>query len=503
MFGTLHTRLIAAFAFVIFLSLTLAGGAFALLLAEYQSQREADRLQELALPIAYQVRTLQFQGASASDIDSFLERQASELGVRIAVLDGGGIVLYDTSREVTGMRIPIPTPAAESTRRVGRVFRGAFQSNRGETLYFAAPVRMPPSPLGERVEQSLQRQEPTYLAVLAPSASLQAALAELWPRLWLSALISLLVSVAVALFLSSSIARPLSRITRASEEIARGRYEQEIPVGGRDEVSRLAAAFNHMASEVARSHRAMRDLLANVSHDLRTPLTSVQGFSQAMLDGTLKDADAYAEAGRIINEESARMQRLVDDLLYLSRIESGQAAIERRPVALAEVVEACVSRAQRRADAADVHLGVNLASKPTVDGDGGRLEQVLDNLLDNALRHTPPGGFVTVRLEQTPVGGYAALSVRNTGSYIPPQELSRVFERFYQVDKARSGPSGRSGLGLAIAREIVEAHHGAITASSSREEGTTFRVQLPLTGSARPAETRARAEKPAFSPLHG
>lgn len=476
MFGTLRTRLIAAFAFVIFLSLGLSSLAIVLLLAEYQTQREMSRLQDLALPIAYQVRALQFQGASQGDIEAFLERQATELRVRIAVIDPSGIVINDTAREAMGTRVSLP----EIPRRVVRIIRGSLQGGRGEVHFFAAPVRLPPSNIGEEVERVLGRTDPSYLALLAPSQSLQAAWVELWPRLAGAALISLLVSIGVALILSNSISRPLARITRASEEVARGNYDQAIPVHGRDEVARLASAFNYMTREVARSQRAMRDLLANVSHELRTPLTSIQGFSQAMVDGTLRGRDAHADAGRIIHEETGRMQRMVEDLLYLSRIESGQATLERRPVALEEVVDACATRARRRAHQEGVDLEVEVATRSTVEGDGGRLEQVLDNLLENALRHTPQGGRIRVRLSQSaPTRSRVELSVRNSGSYIPPEDLPRVFERFYQANKARSSSPNGSGLGLAIAREIVQAHGGEIIASSNPVEGTTFRVLLP------------------------
>ncbi|MBI4495042.1 MAG: HAMP domain-containing histidine kinase [Chloroflexi bacterium] len=493
MFGTLRARLIAAFVCVIFLSLLLASSAFAVLLAEYQTQREISRLQDLVLPISYQVRVLQFQGATPGDVAAFLERQAGEMGVRIAVIDPEGIVVHDTAGEALGARLvlpdgsrPLPPPG-----RGQLVARGSYQGPYGEVLFFAAPVRLPPTPMGERVERLLGRQDPSYVALLAPSGSIRAAWLELWPRLAGAALVSLLVSVAVALVLSASISRPLARITRASEEMARGNYEQVIPARGRDEITRLASAFNYMAREVARSQRAMRDLLANVSHDLRTPLTSVQGFSQAMVDGTLKDAQSYAEAGQIIHQEAARMQRLVEDLLYLSKIESGQLVLERRTVALEEVVQACVARMRRRAEQAGIDLQVEVAARPSVEGDGGRLEQVLDNLLGNALRHTPPRGQIAVRLGETSArGGRALLTVHNTGSYIPPEELARVFERFYQVDKARSGPSEGSGLGLAIAREIVQAHQGDLSASSTPDDGTSFHIALPLAGKSVKEEAR-------------
>jgi two-component system sensor histidine kinase ResE len=296
--------------------------------------------------------------------------------------------------------------------------------------------------------------------------------------------------------------------------MARGNYDPDLELPETsDEIGLLSKAFIAMAREVARSHRAMRDLLANVSHDLRTPLTSVQGFAGALVDGTLAGPEGAREAGRIIGEESERMRRLVEDLLYLGRIESGEIALDREPIDLADVARAAQSRFTFRAQETETHLRILADDYVAMIGDPHRLAQVLDNLLDNAFKHTPPGGTVSVvarrdvprmaanpRMPRPPAS--AVLSVHNTGSVIPPEETDRVFERFYQLDKARAGRGGR-GLGLAIAREIVQAHQGRIEVESSVEQGTTFTLRFPLlesavssplssTESGRPAEAGVR-----------
>jgi signal transduction histidine kinase len=255
-----------------------------------------------------------------------------------------------------------------------------------------------------------------------------------------------------------------------------------------DEVGRLSQAFTTMAREVARSHRTMRDLLANVSHDLRTPLTSISGFAGALVDGTMSGSEGAREAGRIIGEEADRMRRLVEDLLYLSRIEAGDVSLQSLPVDLADLARALQSRFSLRAQESGVRLTVHAMSAVVVAGDSRRLGQVLDNLVENAFKHTPPSGSidVTVALEPERLTGRGTsrpgptgvLSVHNTGSYIPPHEAERVFERFYQVDKSRASGEGR-GLGLAIAREIVQAHGGRIDLESSVTGGTSFSVRIP------------------------
>jgi signal transduction histidine kinase len=331
------------------------------------------------------------------------------------------------------------------------------------------------------------------VAVAAPAQTLGGAWTDLLPRLSMAALSALLVSIVIAWWLASSITRPMIQITRASEEMARGNFDPDLALPEtNDEVGRLSKAFTTMAREVARSHRTMRDLLANVSHDLRTPLTSISGFAGALVDGTLSGTEGAREAGRIIGEEAERMRRLVEDLLYLSRIESGDVALQRDPVDLTELARAAQARFLFRAHESGINFEVKAPLAVTVLGDSHRIGQVLDNLVENAFKYTPPTGAVTVSVTDEVAGAgravssarpvrptrTAVLTVHNSGSYIPPQEADRVFERFYQIDKARAGNRG-SGLGLAIAREIVQAHGGRIDLHSTVQTGTTFTVHIP------------------------
>src|SRR5207248_1535774 len=208
---------------------------------------------------------------------------------------------------------------------------------------------------------------------------------EALPRLSMAALLALLASIVIAWWLASTITRPILQITRASEEMAHGNMDPHLTLPATtDEVGRLSKAFTTMAREVARSHRTMRDLLANVSHDLRTPLTSISGFAGALVDGTLSGADGAREAGRIIGEEAERMRRLVEDLLYLSRIESGDVSLQRDRVDLTELARAAQARFLFRAQESGITLEVKAPESITVLGDSHRLGQVLDNLVENA-----------------------------------------------------------------------------------------------------------------------
>lgn len=486
MFRSLRAKLVASYSLVILLCLVLAGSAFVYMLRDYQRQIKLNQLSDLAVPITWQVRLLERAGTPPDQIAAFLQDRASEMDVRILLVDSNsGQVVADTDGTLQGGRIPL-AQASQPRDNPNTVSVTFIREGNPGFVFIVTQSR--PAPTDHFVTRP-----PSYVVALAvPEQSLTSSWLELAPRLSFAALISLIVSVAAAFLLSRSISKPIAAITRASEEMARGNYDQNIPIRSRDEVGRLAEAFNYMSRQVSISHRTLRDFLANVSHDLRTPLTSVQGFSQAMMDGTIKSPEEYSESAQIINYEAGRMRRLVEDLLLLSKIESGQLPLDRGDLDLRELLRMCVKRAGPQAQQEGVTLVMEADQPAQVDGDEGRLEEVFRNLLDNALRHTPREGTVTVRLESaTAVGPGGSekgngqsrnvrhrVAVHNTGSYIPPEDQPRIFERFYQVDKSRARNSDGSGLGLAIAREIVHAHGGTISVESAPDRGTTFTVVL-------------------------
>ncbi|MYE25668.1 MAG: hypothetical protein F4X87_00315 [Chloroflexi bacterium] len=229
-----------------------------------------------------------------------------------------------------------------------------------------------------------------------------------------------------------------------------------------------------MTAEVLASNTAQRDFLSNVSHDLKTPLTSIQGYAQAIMDGAAED---NTEAAQIIYEEAGRLNRMVVELTDLERLSAGKLSMARDRIDIAQLTEGVVQRLAVVAEKRGIRLKSRTAPTPSIVGDGDRLAQVMMNLISNALKYTPAGGTVRVTVERAGAG--ALVSIRDSGIGITRKELSRVFERFYQVDKAR-GPQRGTGLGLAIAREIVEAHGGRITVESrGRGKGAEFRVWLP------------------------
>lgn len=295
-----------------------------------------------------------------------------------------------------------------------------------------------------------------------------------------SAVIGLVVAVLMATVISRTIARPLQNVARAAGYIGQGHYDHTVPLEGPPEVREVAEAFNRMSAEVRDTQQAQRDFMANVSHDLKTPLTSIQGYSQAIIDGTAKNRERAAE---IIYEEAGRLTRMVAELTELARLQAGGITMRSDVVEMGLLTSSIIERLKVVAARKNITIYTDTQDGLTVSGDGDRLAQVITNLISNALKYTPAGGKVWVSTslqpDETQQPG-VAISVRDNGIGIPVDELPRIFERFYQVDKAR-GPLRGTGLGLAIAREIVLAHNGTIHVTSLGEGyGATFSVWLPL-----------------------
>jgi two-component system, OmpR family, sensor kinase len=292
--------------------------------------------------------------------------------------------------------------------------------------------------------------------------------------------VAALLAVILAVVLARSIASPLRRMAATAQAIAQGNYQRPAPVSGPDEVRALGHALNTMAHEVQAAQQTQHDFVANVSHELKTPLTSIQGFAQAIVDGAADTPEALQHAAGIIYTEADRLRRLVEGLLDLARLDAGRSAFRRAPLDLRPVLGATVEKFGLRAREKGIALQAELpAQLPPMVGDADRLAQVFTNLLDNALKHTPAGGKVTV-LAGTGAGGIN-VSVTDTGPGIPPEDLQRIFERFYQVDKSRARPEARAGagLGLTISKEIVDAHGGAVRVESVQGLGSKFTVWLP------------------------
>lgn len=478
-FHSLRVRLIAGFALVIVLSFALAGAGAVWLLRDQQAVAAQDRFGRLVDPLSQWVLRMELAQMPAERIASELRAYAAYEDIRILLLDQQNHVVLDTTQRsgLLGEVIPglgeVMQPTDHDEREDLAVYRTVRFADGGDDYILFAPARRATVPAGWPFDVG-----PIALVVAVPAQHVSAAWAALLPRLLEAGTIAALFGVAVAWLLADRVTRPLSEMRLASEAMARGDYEQRVDVDGDDEVAQLGEAFNTMAQQVARSHRSMRQLIGDVSHELMTPLTSIQGYAQAMLDGVAGTPEESRQLASVVHEEADRMRLLVEDLLYLSRLESGELRLTMDIVELDPIVGTAEQRFRFQAQAADVAIVLDLHGGAVI-ADARRIEQVLANLLENAVRHAPPGSAVTVRT--TVMGQYTTIAVHNAGPPIPPADLPHVFDRFYQADPARSrlGSTGHAGLGLAIVQEIVRAHGGEVAAASSAETGTTFTVRIP------------------------
>jgi len=282
------------------------------------------------------------------------------------------------------------------------------------------------------------------------------------------------IALVLGLFSARTLTRPTRELTAATRALARGNLTQRVPVRSRDELGELAAAFNQMSADLARATQLRQQMTADIAHDLRTPLTVIGGYIESLRDQVLTPTP---ERFDVIYSEVQHLQQLVEDLRTLSLADAGELRLNRQAIAPRALLAQVAALFQHRADQQRITLRVAAdATLPDLHIDEGRLLQVLSNLVSNALRYTPEDGHIT--LEAINRSGAVALIVRDDGAGIPAEALSHIFERFYRADQARHQETGESGLGLAIARSIIEAHGGTLTAESIVGTGTTFTITL-------------------------
>ncbi len=296
--------------------------------------------------------------------------------------------------------------------------------------------------------------------------------------IWVGSIAVLMVLI-VALWQSRSIVRPLQAMADASRRLAKGDYQQKVQVQRNDELGDMARAFNQMASDLSQQSELRRQMMADVAHELRTPLSVLRIDLESMEDGLM---EASPENVRALQSEVSYLSNLVDDLRMLSLADAGDLKIEKTPVELNTLVREMVERQQNAARERKIKMTTHFTENEVfVMGDSQRLSQVLVNLLSNAIQHTLPEHEITTKVDikkQT-----ASVSVTNYGTYIPNEDLERIFERFYRLERSRNRDQGGSGLGLSIARSLIHAHGGEIWAESVQGESTTFIFSLPLLGS--------------------
>jgi signal transduction histidine kinase len=392
-------------------------------------------------------------------LDNATLQITSQLATRVRLIDGAGLVQADSRAGGAG------TDLHADTLVQGALAGREMSELDGGHALVAVPVRSEDTVSGA-----------VYLS--QPLTDVAAVLADLRLRLAASAGVALFLSAVVGLVLARAIARPVDDLTVAADRLAHGDFDYPLSAASTDELARLAGSFAAMRDELRRTLQARTDLVTNVSHELRTPLTAIKGLTETLRDGAVDDPTARDRFLASIESQTDRLIRLVNDLLLLSRADAQALTLRTSPVDVAQLARDTAGELEPGASSFGITLTVE-GDPAVIRGDSDRLRQVLINLLDNAMHYSPTGGVVAVEVMRSALG--VAVCVHDDGPGIPPAELPRVFERFYRADRSRqrTDSAGGAGLGLAIARTLVEAHGGVISLESPAGGGTTVRFTLP------------------------
>ena len=427
-------------------------GQFETFLTQDTQQRD-DRLKSV-LEHSYQE-----QGGSWPGVGNTVQRMAALIGERLVVTDTSGKVISDSAGQIVdqqqGRNWRRPVPLTVNDTRVGTLFINPTLPGRASSLNIQAFL--------EGVNRSLV----------------------------IGSVLAVVAGLLLTVLFSNGLRRQLAVVIRVTRQIGRGELSLRIPTPHQGDLADLGMAINHMADDLERQLRARQQMVADVAHELRTPLQNINGYIEGLRDGVVA---ADERTLGVLSSETALLRRLVDDLQDLSLADSGSLTVELAPVRVDEQIAAIVESMRPRADELGLELaGAAQAELPAVEADERRLRQVIANLVQNAFAYTPAGGRVWISTRQVP--GEVEITVSDTGTGIAREDQERVFDRFYRVDPARSRSTGGSGLGLTIARELMHAMHGEAGVRSRLSEGSHFWLRLPLA-----LESDRQPVRPAASP---
>ena len=445
MIHSLRFRLVASFTLVI---LVLIGSVFFFINRTTQDEirRFEERVDQIrAVRMEVELSHYYLQQGDWEGIQPFVEQWGNLYGQRIIVTDANGIVVADSEGDLLGELYAPDSP--------GRLLSPPCQAGAIGTLHIT------PESSSDVGLVSLQ--------------ILFVAIGHFF--IW-GGLIAVAIALVITFLLSRRILAPVKALTSAARQLGRGDFSQRVQVKDKGELGELADTFNSMATDLERAEQLQRNMVADIAHELRTPLSNLRGYLEAVRDGVIKpDADTV----RSLDEEAALLSRLVDDLQELSLAEAGELKLICQAENIGELIKQTVGGLQAQATTKGLSVSVDLPDKlPLVNIDSPRISQVLRNLLENALAHTAEGDAITVTAAQQ--GNWLEVSVTDTGEGIPAEDLPNIFERFYRVDKSRARTTGGSGLGLTITKRLVEAHGGTITVESEQGKGSRFSFTLPV-----------------------
>ena len=474
-FRSLRGRFIFYFLVLSVLSLLLFSALFAYFVWREKSREEENARAELVEQAQEMARDLELAFALEQQLPNppinNTERITQLLRLEGRLINAASVVVDERGNVAAPLPLPLrfprqidPSLLAEERTETHQAALGGL----GEVFLVAVPLNIP--------------NQPFYFNLLVAKRSRELVATSsggLMRYVVIAGGAALLLSIVLALYLSGYVLKPMRHLSRAAWELAHGNLDSRVEVSGQDEISDLSRYFNYMAGRIQKSAQLQKDFVANVSHEIRTPLTSIEGFSQALLDDMVEREEDRRRYLNIISEETRRLKRVLDQLLALSRIDAGAWVLHPDALAVTEYVAELRGKVLPQAGEKDIDLKIEAApGMSPIETDRDALEQVLRNLLDNALKFTPQGGEVTLAADPLPKGG-ARIQVRDNGQGIPEEDIEHIFDRFTRVERSRSQRYGGSGLGLAVCSELLRLLGGKISVWSRPGKGTVFTVELP------------------------
>ncbi|MFB6215887.1 MAG: ATP-binding protein [Candidatus Aenigmatarchaeota archaeon] len=440
MFSSLRLKLLASF----FLVIAIAVGTIAYIASNsainqfdrYVSRDQAERYQRLALTFSNYYRHM----GSWEDVSDLTSKVSEMYSERIVLTDPSGVVLGDTASKLSGEKID-----SNWSNKSVTINLGDFAIGR---IYIKTQQR---SPLQKTFINSVNK------SVLT------------------GGIIAGIVGIVLALLFSRNILKPIRELTEATKKMQQGELDQRVDTSSGGEIGKLGESFNELARRLKEQKTLREEMVSDVAHELRNPLSNIQGYLEGLREGMI---DPTKQVFETLHQQSLVLNRLVNDLRDVNRAKAGKLNLDKKLLVLEDIISREIKALEAKAEEKEVELSQALSGPNLLEADPERISQVVRNLIDNAITHTPKGGEIEIKTRTS--SGEVVTTVSDDGAGIPEKDLPHIFDRFYRVDKSRSRGTGGTGLGLTIAKEIIESHGGRITAKSSEGEGSTFKFTLPL-----------------------
>ncbi|MGD0855376.1 MAG: ATP-binding protein [Dehalococcoidia bacterium] len=493
---TLQFRLLVAFTLVILLTV---GVVFFMIwqTTTGQIQKFSDRVEHMVMGrIQFVVMDYYIIHQNWDGIDSLIKEVGEQFNYRIVLTDNTGTIITDSAKDSSSNSsiaqaeldkfysrpVSLPPQGPANPNSSAAVPPDSTSAQDGPSLLVMPGLTSHQPPNGPSPSQDSNANVigRVYLMPLSQNeiglTALQLLYNEIGRYFIIGGLLAVIVALGVTFFISRNILFPVRALTAAAHKWGKGDLSQRVNIKDKSEIGEMATTFNSMAANMERDIQLRRDMIADIAHELRSPLTNIRGYLEAIRDSVMKPDEKTIGS---VYDETMLLSRLIDDLQELSLAEAGELKLYRETEVVPDLIDQAVSAVQAKALSKEISLDSNVpAGLPEVYVDFLRIKQVLLNLLENAIAHTPRGGAITVAAIEN--GDMIEISVTDTGEGIPADELQNIFERFHRIDKSRTRSTGGTGLGLTIARSFVEAHGGKITVQSELGKGSRFSFTIPI-----------------------